>query len=58
VKWSEEEIEEVKTYFHECLTTKTTPNMKKCFMVIEKSRAAGGKIHLRSWATLKKKCGI
>ena len=55
MKWTAEEIEEVMSYFKECIEAHTTPGRKECNMAKEKSKQNGGSIQFRPWETLKKK---
>ena len=55
VRWSAEEINEVKKFFKENLRTKTCPSKQDCLKAIAKSKKNGGKIGNRYWHTIVKK---
>ena len=55
VKWQAEEINELKTFFADCLKTGVTPGKKLCMKAIAVSKQEKGMLCRRSWETIKKK---
>ena len=53
--WTNEEVEELKQYFKEHISTRSTPGMKDCQRAIQMSRKHNGVLHKRPWETIKKK---
>ena len=54
-RWSEIEMDELKTLFKENLDTLTTPGMKACLKAIQSSKKSNGQLCKRTWETIKKK---
>lgn len=55
VMWTNTEIDELKMYFSEFLSTKTTPGKDFCKKAIEKSKMNGGQICRRAYHLIVKK---